>query len=313
MLQSQHIIGLVLALLLGFPVSSHGQTPDIQGRAPLSLDAAISSTKDPLAATRSYAAYSLAQLGPAGRKGVPELLVLLKEDADEEVRAEAARALGRIGRAEGVVQALRAALRHKNLHIAVNAAEALGLLGQAYEADGVGFLIHTLQRYRNESLGVPPEFVFEALVQLGPRAKEAGPLLLSWLRNRDPLLRLNVLSALKASEAESSPVISALIGLVSDNNVAAYLEPVGETCGALFGPLVTGRFETRTPVSLRDYLDSYLSVAHANRGVRQTAMRVLAQIGPKAKAAVPVLSGCLMDSRLKGEAERTLEAIQGRR
>jgi HEAT repeat protein len=301
---------VVFIVLLSLPTCGRSQSPDIQGRAPLSLEEAIKASKDRNPEARAYAAYSAAQLGPGGAKAVPFLLHLLKNDSIDEVRAEAAQALGRIGQVEGVLPALRTALKHPNLRVNVSAAEAIGLLGLAHEKEGVDFLIATLKRYQDHSLGSPPEFVFEALVQLDSRAKRAGPTLLPFLRRCEPSVRFNVLKALSAIDYDGDDLVSAMIVVITDKNMPSYLAPIGETAELFALPLLTGRLDDSAG-GLQECIDSFQGVAQVNQLCQQSAISVLGRIGPKAKAAVPVLTECLKDKNLQGEARKALESIRG--
>ena len=121
-----------------------------------------------------------------------------------------------------------------------------------------------------------------------------------------------MVNALDAIEDDRDAVILALIAIVSDKNPLAYLAPVGEMVEALTLPLRTGRLNVGA-TTLADCFDSFRSVAQTSRVTRASAMQVLARIGTKATAAVPVLTECLKDEDLRTEARKTLTAIRGGR
>lgn len=78
---------------------------------------------------RQNAIWGLANLGSEAAGIVPDLLSAVQSDYDEEVRVEAARALGRIGSQPGVVKGLTQALKDSKTSVRIEAAKALGTLG----------------------------------------------------------------------------------------------------------------------------------------------------------------------------------------
>lgn len=95
---------------------------------------------------RETAADALARIGDAA---VPSLVETL-QDPDREVRAQAARALARMGpRAEPAIPALIAALNDSDKEVRMGAARALGQIGPA-AAEAVPDLIQALKDPRNK-------------------------------------------------------------------------------------------------------------------------------------------------------------------
>lgn len=102
---------------------------------------------------RETAADALARIGDAA---VPSLVETL-EDPDREVRAQAARALARMGpRAEPAIPALIAALNDSDKEVRMGAARALGQIGPA-AAEAVPDLIQALKDPRNKPVEEPRE------------------------------------------------------------------------------------------------------------------------------------------------------------
>jgi HEAT repeat protein len=100
--------------------------------------------------TRTHAAKGLAALGEAAAEAVPDLLPLL-DDKDVDVRAEAARALGR-ARSPTAVGRLSAGLRDGNERVRALSTEALGLIGVPSAASAlVPLLRDTSPRVRREA------------------------------------------------------------------------------------------------------------------------------------------------------------------
>ena len=86
--------------------------------------------KKGLPAQRERAAGQLGDIGAAAAAAGPDLVMILKDDRNEQMRAAAAQALGRIGPAyKGSINALIAALRDEFFKVKANACEALAAFG----------------------------------------------------------------------------------------------------------------------------------------------------------------------------------------
>lgn len=100
---------------------------------------------------RETAADALARIGDAA---VPSLVATL-QDPDRDVRAQAARALARMGpRAEPAIPALIAALNDSDQEVRMGAARALGQIGPP-AAEAVPDLIEALKDPRNKPAEAP--------------------------------------------------------------------------------------------------------------------------------------------------------------
>jgi len=115
-------------------------------------------------------------------------------DENSEVRSAARWALGRIGPA--AVPALREALKNNNVQVRSGAASALG--------------------------------------SMGPVAQDAGPALTQALRDEDPVVRIEAISALEKTQASSWAVVKALIRVLDGDkddfvrlNAARVLNKIG--------------------------------------------------------------------------------------
>jgi HEAT repeat protein len=100
----------------------------------LAVQGLVEGLNSPDASRRVAAALTLVRLGPSGKAAVPTLQRLLESDPEAQVRAAAARALGRIEHA-AAVSSLVAALRDPELEVRNAACDALGDIGpEAREA-----------------------------------------------------------------------------------------------------------------------------------------------------------------------------------
>lgn len=182
---------------------------------------------------RAESAKVLGNIGSRSPAVVPELHRLLQEDRDDEVRTEAARALGRIGEKAGLAGqalaavltganagdtlrgeaaralarvdplsphtavALRAAAKDRSGHVAICAAEALWRVsGEADRA--VPAIANRLSDPGARDLAT------QALYRIGPKAKAAVPALLAAAKDKDRLFRESVVMALKKIDPEAA-------------------------------------------------------------------------------------------------------------
>jgi HEAT repeat protein len=158
--------------------------------------------------TRQEAAKILGTIdGAEGRALVPALARAL-EDADDQVRVNAALALYKIGPdAREAVPALIVALRDKENRVRMDAAMTLFRIGpDAREA--VPALIAAMQAAENKtsimSIGVTIRAeAAQALGRIGPDAREAVPALRDALRDDDPAMRSAAQDALRRINPEA--------------------------------------------------------------------------------------------------------------
>jgi HEAT repeat protein len=308
-------VAVLLVLILAGSVRSE-QTPDIQGRAPLPFEEALRvlKKKDPDGGKRLHAVESLAQLATAAREAVPVLLTVLKDDDVGEVRAEAARALGRIGPNEKVVPALKRALEDEDRLVGVRAAEALGLADPASEAAAVAFLVESLEYSRRRPEELPLPVVLHSLMQLGPRARPAVPALLSHLRQLGFRQQLNFLFTLDEIQADQAELVGPLIAMLKSDMTLERFRTLGEYSRPIFRPLFTGQLsEINGNVSLGNLQEELRVHTLMQRDAHKTAIEILGRIGPPARPATPVLKQFLNDRYLGKAAHEALDQISRQR
>lgn len=161
-------VGVVaIGLLTVFVLPTHGLPwSKLDADTKAKVAALIENLKDEDEQVRRDAATALGDIGPAAKDAVPALIVALKKDADEDVRRNVATALGEIGpMAKGAVPALIIALK-KDVDEEVR---------------------------RNTAI---------ALGEIGPAAKDAVPALTQALKDEDEDLRDAAQTALKKIQAE---------------------------------------------------------------------------------------------------------------
>ncbi|HOU14121.1 MAG TPA: HEAT repeat domain-containing protein [Anaerolineae bacterium] len=123
------------------------------------------------------AARTLGRIGPAA---IPELIPILKEAENEEVRGAAAHALGEMG-AEAIpaVPALVEALEDEESLVRLITAEALGKIGPG-AVEAVPALLKVVAEDRGADL-----YAVYALANIGPEPNEVVPVLIQRLRDDD--------------------------------------------------------------------------------------------------------------------------------
>jgi HEAT repeat protein len=149
------------------------------------------------------------ELAKQGAPAAP-LLAKMLDDSDENVRTNAAYALGTMGaQAKAAIPALVQALAVENSAVCSQAAQALGKIGP----DAVPALIATLQKPKNPQAVVRAA---EALRLLGPVGKAAAPALTAQLTKLPPLLTLPLIDALGTMGPEAKDAVPVLMKLAKE-------------------------------------------------------------------------------------------------
>jgi HEAT repeat protein/S1-C subfamily serine protease len=280
-------------------VSNHAAVPDLVRY----LD---SPNKD----FRSKAIANLGKIGSGARLAVPDLIQVLKKEADGGVRRQAVEALNKIGVPEKKdLQLLTAGLSDTNSDVRGYAATALGKLGREgriYIADLLKAKKDTDSSVRQaviRSLGqvgrIDKEIVMDALkeglkdsdkdvrvaaaesiVLLGPSAQDI-PVLKDCLKHPDSEVQIAGARALWSLGPEAKDTVGALMETLNsskDDQVRGAIVTTLGQIGAASKSAVPAILETMKV-----------------KEIRPKAILALAKIGPEAKEAVPVLAANLED------------------
>jgi HEAT repeat protein len=184
-------------------------------------------------AFQAEAAKVLGNIGTQSPAVLPELLRLLQKDADDRVRIEAARALGKIGEgAASASRAIAAVLDDPHGGETVRGAAAWALARVDPSSADTAAALHMAAEDRSGHVGVcaaealwkvSPESgrsilalaarlgdpavqqaAAQALYRIGPAAKEAVPALLAAAKAKDRLFRESVLLALRKIDPQAT-------------------------------------------------------------------------------------------------------------
>ncbi len=231
------------------------------------------------AEVRAWAARTLGRMGPAAQAAAGSLQKALKAKASSKIRVAAASALGnlRVTPTESV-RALKDALDEDDawdVHPAV--VTALGKFGRdAREA------VPTLARALDSEQLAARIPAAEALGKIGPDAKAASPSLRKVLKHENDNLRLTAAMALWKVEESAQEVLPILMeALRSNRDDVRRFATVGL---GLIGPEAAPAIPELTK-GLEDQ----------NGLVRQDTVKALGRMGPKARSAVPALGKRLSD------------------
>jgi HEAT repeat protein len=218
-------------------------------RAAAAVPKLIKALRDDDASVRGWAAHSLGKIGPKARSAVPSLIELLK-DKEPGVRADAASALGDIGwKSAVVVPALAAALKHE-----ATPCRYYGSMAFYAGPDVKRVIARSLSRF----------------------GQRAVPVLTNLLEHPSKEVRWCALYALGEMGWAAKGVADAVGKRLQDKEevickqavrTLVLVEPVPER---LIGPLMKALKSKRG-------------------GVRYAAAESLGELGPKARAAVPLL------------------------
>jgi len=278
--------------------------------SPEAVPTLIELSKDPDPKIRQYSATALGLIGRASDATVPALLEALK-DKDDDVRAHAIMALGEIKpEAKITLPHFQEALKDKNLFVRGIALARLGELGPEAKS-AVPELLESVKKDKDFSRSVAI-----ALGQIGPEAKAGIPFLLELLTDEKNDARQHdtrVQAALAIWRIEQNKEVSLPVlrqGLKSpQENVrieaALALWRMGEEKEKMMDLLME---------CLKDTKSRTRKQALQARFVRFRAAEALGEIGPDAKAAVPLLIELLgaKDDFLKA-VPKALKKIDPRR
>jgi HEAT repeat protein len=277
----------------------------VEGRAGRALPVVRAMLRGKATDVRVQAAGVLADLGEAAGPALPALVEALRGDAQYEVRAAAAFALGSIGsgikgpdeRAAAAVEALGRAVRrdtHKEVRwwavrmlarFGPAARAAIPALGAGLEDDDGAVAkaaVGVLARFGTGALPAyqaalargpkhaPRALMLRSLKRLGAPARSVKPLLVKLLRHEDGEVRYEAaLTLLSADPSETREAVKALTDLVSRDLPQRWI------CEAAIWKLGQLGVRARPAASaLRDRLKDKREV------VRWRAVRALGAIGP---------------------------------
>jgi HEAT repeat protein len=248
------------------------------------LAALAKAMHDPDPQVRRNATLSLARPGLGAPFAVPALVDWLRTSEDPFTRGLAAQDLRGLGRqAEPAIPALVAAAEHDpSEDVRKTALETLGFLGPKAHEAAVPFLIRAL---RSPSRSRPS--TLSALAEVGPEAAPAVPALLELLEAQGEL-RISVMTTLGAIGPEARAAVPMLTAAL-DKKEPRYLR-----CTAAEAVWKIEPQNERIVPALRDILRG----PKTDTANRAQAIRVLGQIGPKAKAAVPDLAKIIQDDEV---------------
>jgi HEAT repeat protein len=274
-------------------------------------------------------------------EAVPVLLAALQED--QEMRTDAAEALGKIGvRSKTVIAALEEALHDKDLTVRCNAAvaltkldsenkrgaqemiqqlrsatssslpaQALGQMGPAAHS-AVPALMAAMNFQREDEGGWDFGGVIGALGAIGPAAKEAVPALIA-VFERDPRDRYAAIDALGniGPEAKAAaPLLAKALkssGAWDQVRIALALWKIDRQPDIVVPVLVDLLSDKKTSQSAHEASRQVPPYP----GEMVPAIQALAEIGPAAKNALPALRAALNDGRpqVRWEARNAIEKI----
>jgi HEAT repeat protein len=245
---------------------------------------------------------ALGNLGPAARETVPLLVQALQEDDALPVRGEAVWALGQMGPEPEVVSALVAALDDELPGLRVQAAGALAAVGPG-SMGAAGALVEALA---DEDVLVRGA-AGEAVPKVGVDAGDAVPALVVLLSDDEPYCRETAAYALAAYGRLAAPATEVLAGLLFDDGETWDVQQAAADALVAMGTetiegidLNPGESASRWRVA-RSYVRLGVDalpalsdlVATGGPEVQTMAAMALADLGPVAVDAVPVLVGFL--------------------
>jgi HEAT repeat protein len=230
---------------------------------------------------RIQAATALGRIGPDAKEAVPALAEAV-DSADPVLRLEAAIALAHIGAdVPGLLPVLLEVVHDRAHSSRARAIDALGDVACANASAGGGpsaprasltnavtpALVRILWEERPERIRAA-----EVLGRMGASAKDAVPTLTNILKGSDPQLRIQAALALWKIDRRTKQAVPVLVD-------------------ALKSPLLPPRTSAAIPGRFGAFNTTSVPIC-------QQAAEALGQMGPDARAAVPVLTAYLKDDQL---------------
>jgi HEAT repeat protein len=241
------------------------------------LDRAAADRED---AVRRVAVQGLGRMGPMANPALAHLIEIVKGDPSEWVRFEAVTSLGLIDpRGERVIPHLTDALKDRSADVSWAAARSLGKLGP-FAKSSVPALTAALDDPREHHLPLTPDF--------------------TWMR----ALRCDVADALGRIGIEANAAIPALRKAVAkDRNPEV----------RVFAALALSRIDPKDQGVVSAIIRELEDKGEGTSGPA-AAIEALADLGPKARAAVPALLRSLAhdEPSIRSGAARALAAVGDR-
>ena len=253
-------------------------------------EVAVPALRESLATSTAahWACLAIAEIGPPAKAAVPELIALVTKDRRYEVRREAMLALGAIGAdAAAAVPVLQHALEEKDGVVRLSAMYALAGIGPAAAAAEP-----LLRKYA--LAGSPPFRVLGtwAVARIKPGdqqwRRDKLPMLAETLWDKDVRVRQMAVRALTDLGPAAESVLPILKRAIQGSNTDV-VQSALDVLPALGEPAVPLLVET----------------LKQRPEIRPRVARMLARIGPAAKAAVPALVEIATD----GDAAARSEAL----
>ena len=241
--------------------------PEAKAAIPILATLLSSNSHVPIAATDPVQKAAATALGDIGEVDVSALAQLLKDSEDTEVwRAAIVVVLTTGPQAEAAAPALRSLLKGENLP-QIQLAALLGYIGKS--------AVPTFTQLLNDKDVVVRRRAAEILGFIGPEAKAAVPALVESLKDTDWETRWRATISLGHIGPNARAAVPALIASLKSmggNYVAEAMEKIG--------------IDVKTDVP---------ALVEVLRDHNQEAARILGNIGPPARAAIPALSESFKD------------------
>jgi len=252
---------------------------------------------------RETATAEATALSPDDKQQLARRLTPLLKGTDTDQREHAAEALGALGAAaEPAIPVLQANLSDDFPYVRIHSAEALSHIGAA----AIPAFIEALKNDNNEVRMVAAQ----ALAHLGAEAKPAIPALVLALDDKEGQVRQRAANALENCGADAAPPLMEALANPSYNNRIGLVRVLGAIDGtpphlpAQLTPLLSDPDSTLRMATIKALVHKGQSAVSAvsqslgsdNALVRTESADILADIGPDAALAVPLLISNLKDA-----------------
>ncbi len=229
---------------------------------------------------RAQAAQALGNIGAEAKPAIPALLKLLRDEQNDVTSGMLADALAKIGPpAKQDIGLLREAIKDPNTKVRAYAAASIGALGP-----DAGSLLALLVKAASDKHAEVRQNAVRSLGKMGGNGKDTiVPALTTALQDSEHEVRVAAAQALENMDALGAIDVALLISMLKqqDSEVRA--------CGAR----ALGKMGPRAKAALPALVEAFKGTDNA---VRRAALGALASLGTEAKTAVPSFTDALGDS-----------------
>jgi HEAT repeat protein len=282
----------------------------IHAEPPPKLARVIADLKSDDVSLRMNGLSRLRNLGLGARPAIPALIEYLDTEPIGDLRVDAFQILQKIGKpSPELLKALHKQLDDEDAFVRVVACETLFHFDPSTAKKLIPILIEAVRLSRDDEGQMPPFYVYRALGRLGPEAKPAEPVVLEVARSANLSGRLWTVGTLRRMGPDPERTLPVLLGILEDANSPRHVLGFGVNFGRkAASPLLVGQLQLGEDV-VGEFMSDSLAAREVHRMTQEAVLDGLAEMGPKARPAVPFVKRYADHPQLGAVARKALAKI----